>query len=77
RLASFRPCTAREFESTLVAAGFPKDDAHFVAGLVEKILDGRNASTADGVEEALGRKPGSFAAFCERAHAGGVWSRHR
>lgn len=42
--------------------------------LFETVLDGRNASTADGVERALGRPPRDFAEFAREAAAAGVWA---
>jgi len=42
--------------------------------LFETVLDGRNASTADGVQRALGRPPRDFAEFAREAAAAGVWS---
>ncbi len=73
REVSYRTVTPGEFESTLIAEGFPEPDAQFVATLVAEILDGKNASTSDGLQRALGREPGSFAAFAKNAHAAGSW----
>ncbi|WP_428526169.1 NAD(P)H-binding protein [Roseibium sp.] len=73
RDVAYRTSTPQEFEGTLIAAGFPAEDAAFVAGLVAEILDGKNASTADGLQRALGRKPRTFAQFTEDAHAAGCW----
>ncbi|ASP35734.1 NAD(P)H-binding protein [Labrenzia sp. VG12] len=70
---TYRTVTPKEFESTLIAEGFPQGDAEFVATLVAEILDGKNASTSDGLQRALGREPRSFADFARRAHAEGSW----
>ncbi|MBY6144797.1 NmrA family transcriptional regulator [Mameliella alba] len=74
RSVRFRASTAAEFEGTLISVGVPEDEASFVATLVAEILDGKNASLADGVEHALGRKPRSFARFVEDAQAAGCWA---
>ena len=73
REVSYRSITPQEFETTLIAEGFPKEDAEFVATLVAQILDGKNASTADGLQRALRREPRSFAQFAQDAQAQGCW----
>ena len=42
--------------------------------LFAEVLDGRNASLADGVQRALGRPARDFREFARRAAAGGAWS---
>ncbi|MEM9457299.1 MAG: NmrA family transcriptional regulator [Myxococcota bacterium] len=74
RPVRFEPCSAAEFQDTLVAGGVEANDANFVAGLVESILDGRNENLGDGVERALGRAPAGFDAFVERAVNANVWT---
>ena len=69
----YKTITPREFEGTLIAAGFPEADAEFVATLVAQILDGKNASTEDGFQRALGRNPRSFRQFAEDALTAGCW----
>ena len=73
RPLAYRTITAQEFESTLIADGFPAEDAEFVATLVAEILDGKNASTADGLQNALSRNPRTFAQFAADAQARGSW----
>ncbi len=67
------PITFEDFHANVAASG---DD--FVADVFTQIaretLDGRNASTADGVERALGRKPRDFAEFAQTAMTTGAWS---
>ena len=46
------------------------------AYVMDKVLDGRNAHLADGVQRALGRQPKDFAAFARDAAAAGAWA-HR
>ena len=73
RNLTYKTVTPKEFEHTLVAAGFPEADAAFVATLVAEILDGKNACTSDGLQRALGRQPRSFAQFVDDAHSQGCW----
>jgi len=73
REVTYRSITPKEFEDTLVAAGFLQEDAEFVATLVAEILDGKNASRSDGLQRALGREPRKFAEFVRAAHAKGIW----
>ncbi len=71
---TYKTITPADFVATLVAPGFPTADAEFVAELVAQILDGKNASAADGLQRALGREPRSFHQFAEAANADGCWS---
>ncbi|MDX8350189.1 NmrA family NAD(P)-binding protein [Cognatiyoonia sp. IB215446] len=67
------PIAFEDFHANVAASG-----GEFVADVFTQIaretLDGRNASTSDGVERALGRKPRDFAAFAQTAMATGAWS---
>lgn len=69
----YKTITPKEFESTLIDAGFPAEDAAFVTNLVAAILDGKNASTSDGLQRALGREPRRFEQFALDAKAAGDW----
>lgn len=73
RELTYKTITPKEFEGTLVAAGFPEEDAAFVAGLIAEILDGKNAHTSDGLQSALGREPRTFSQFAADAQANGCW----
>ena len=63
-----------DFHANVAAAG-----GSFVAdvftAIARETLDGRNARTADGVMEALGRPPRDFATFAAEAARAGAWSR--
>ncbi|MFF2950406.1 NmrA family transcriptional regulator [Kitasatospora sp. NPDC057965] len=65
----FTAITVEECRAMLAALGLPGD----FADLFTMILDGRNASLADGVRRALGREPRDFADFARDAAASGVW----
>ena len=62
------------FAAGIAEAGLPEDITWLLDYLVATVLDGRNASLGDGVQEALGRDPRDFAAFCRAAAASGVWN---
>lgn len=67
------PITFEDFHANVAASG---DDfvADVFTAIARETLDGRNASTSDGVERALGRKPRDFAEFAAAAASRGVWS---
>lgn len=60
---SYEQVTAAEMLRDLTAGGLDDDDAHGLVDLFTTVLDGRNASTTDGVSRALGRPPRDFTAF--------------
>lgn len=53
--------------------GLPKDLIWLVNYLFAEVMDGRNESVADGVEQALGRKATDFSEFVKKTAATGVW----
>ena len=61
------------FASALPAQGVPADIAWLLNYLFRTVLDGRNASVADGVRRALGREPRDFTDYVRDAAASGVW----
>jgi uncharacterized protein YbjT (DUF2867 family) len=62
-----------EFRAGMILAVGP-DMANLFTDLCKEILDGRNACLANGVQQALGRAPRDFAAFCKATAATGVWN---
>ncbi len=73
RRIEYVPVSPEQYASALLEHGIPAD---FVTPLVElftTVLDGRNATVADGVWRALGRPPRDFADFARRTAASGVW----
>lgn len=62
----YQPVSAEEFVDGAVAAGMPGEAARWLAQLFTEILDGRNTEPADGVQRALGRPAGDFAAYVRR-----------
>ncbi len=62
------------FAAGVAEAGLPEDVAWLLDYLFATVLDGRNASLADGVQKALGREPRDFADYCRAVAASGVWN---
>jgi uncharacterized protein YbjT (DUF2867 family) len=52
----------------------PAELVDLIIYLFKTVLDGRNTPVAHGVERALGRPPGDFAAYVARTAATGVWN---
>jgi len=63
----------KAYASILTGYGVPKDFIWLVTYLFTEVLDGRNASIKDGVQEALGRKPIDFSDYVKKTAATGVW----
>ncbi|MFD3687274.1 NmrA family transcriptional regulator [Nocardiopsis sp. NPDC058631] len=72
---AYRSVTDEEFVAVAVGAGVPEEVAHGLAALFGEILDGRNATPADGVERALGRPATDFGEYARRAARAGAWNR--
>ncbi|MGH9155881.1 MAG: NAD(P)H-binding protein [Acidimicrobiales bacterium] len=75
RAIAYVPITPDAFAAGLRAEGIPDEVAVGYADLFATVLDGRNASVADGVGRALGRPPGTFLDYAAAAAATGVWDR--
>ena len=61
---------------TLVLGGTGKTGRRVVellTYLFAEVVDGRNASTTDGVRRALGREPKDFTDYARETAATGVW----
>jgi uncharacterized protein YbjT (DUF2867 family) len=54
--------------------GVPTEYIDLLTYLFTDVLDGRNASLTNGVEEVLGRKPTDFSEYVQRTAASGVWN---
>jgi uncharacterized protein YbjT (DUF2867 family) len=63
-----------DYAAMLVREGVPAVDIELIAYLFTEVLDGRNASLADGVQRALGRAPRDFRTYARDAAATGVWT---
>jgi uncharacterized protein YbjT (DUF2867 family) len=61
------------FAGAIAQSGAPREIAWLLNYLFDTVLDGRNASTGDGVRRALGREPLDFSDYARRIAASGVW----
>jgi uncharacterized protein YbjT (DUF2867 family) len=68
------PITLEQFTGAMEQDGMPPDLTALLAFLFGEVLDGRNASTADGVQQALGRPARDFREFARREAAAGTWT---
>jgi uncharacterized protein YbjT (DUF2867 family) len=66
--------TPDDYAAGLRAAGVPGDYVWLIHYLFTTVLDGRNESLADGVQQALGRAPRDFRDYAREAAASGVWN---
>jgi uncharacterized protein YbjT (DUF2867 family) len=73
RKITFERISMKDYSKLLADYGLPKDLVWLVTYLFTEVLDGRNASIADGVQQALGRKPTDFSEYVKKAAATGVW----
>ncbi|MFC4064575.1 NmrA family NAD(P)-binding protein [Actinoplanes subglobosus] len=73
RPVRYAPVGLDEFPELLTPHVGP-DQAEMFVQLCAEVFDGRNEKAGDGVQEALGREPRDFTAFCRDAAATGVWS---
>jgi len=64
-----------EYAAAMKAMQVPPEFISLVTYLFTEVLDGRNASVADGVTRALGRPPRDFADYVRETAATGVWNR--
>jgi len=62
------------FSRVMLEQKVPEQVVSLTRYLFETVLDGRNASTSDGVLRALGRAPRDFAEYARETAATGVWS---
>lgn len=74
RRLQFVPVSVDEFAAAAAADGIPEDFVWLTTYLFTEVLDGRNASLADGVQRALGREPRDFRDYVRETVATGVWS---
>jgi uncharacterized protein YbjT (DUF2867 family) len=70
----YRRIPAAAYNALLQAQQVPPEYVDLIHYLFTEVLDGRNASVADGVSRALGRPARDFADYARDAAASGVWN---
>ncbi|BEL12228.1 NAD(P)H-binding protein [Actinoplanes sichuanensis] len=73
RPVRYAPVGLEDFRELLIPHVGP-DQAEMFVQLCAEVFDGRNEKPGEGIQEALGREPRDFTAFCRTAAATGVWS---
>lgn len=63
-----------EYVAQMTAYQIPKEYIDLSKYLFTEVLDGRNASVSNGIEEALGRKPKDFSEYVKEIAASGLWN---
>jgi len=70
----FEQVSAEAYSEMLTTYGVPQDHVVLINYLFTEVLDGRNESLANGVQEALGRKPKDFSEYIRDVAATGLWN---
>ena len=73
RPIAYRTISVDDFTADLRAAAVPEEFVELLTLLFTEVLDGRNASLADGVQKALGRPPRDFRDYVQETAATGIW----
>lgn len=73
RPVRYQPVTTEQFAAAIAEDGLPVTEARFVADLFTALFDGRNETTTEGVQRALGREPREFRDFVHETAEIGVW----
>jgi hypothetical protein len=66
--------TNAQFADGLASHRLPPDLQDLLMERFTKVLDSPNTYLTDGIERALGRKPGDFADYAKTTAATGIWS---
>lgn len=74
RKIDFIPVSNADYTSALEQAQLDRDTIKLINYLFSEVLDGRNASVADGVNRALGRPPRDFSEYVRVTALSGVWN---
>lgn len=70
----FTPVSVEDYATELIQHGFSEEEAPDISQLIADVMDGRNATLADGVQRALGRSPRDFSEFAGIEAAKGTWN---
>jgi uncharacterized protein YbjT (DUF2867 family) len=72
RAVRYQPVALADFRAQIARTAGP-EIAAVLTEIARETLDGRNQWLGDGVQQALGRAPRTFAAVCRQAAAEGAW----
>ncbi len=67
------PVSLEEHAAEAAEHGVPPEVVDLLTYLFSEVVDGRNASTTDGVRRALGREPRDFTDYAREVAASGIW----
>ncbi|WP_293680792.1 MULTISPECIES: NAD(P)H-binding protein [unclassified Spirosoma] len=62
------------YNAMLAEYGVPQEAIALTTYLFTEVMDGRNSLLANGIEQALGRKPTDFSNFVQKSIAQGMWT---
>jgi uncharacterized protein YbjT (DUF2867 family) len=74
RTITYQEVSMEEYISMLKTYEVPDDFIWLIQYLFTEVLDGRNESLTNGVEDALGRRPGDFSEYTKAVVQSGTWS---
>ena len=74
REVRYVPVSLEEHAAEAAEHGVPGEVIDLLSYLFSEVVDGRNASTTDGVQRALGREPRDFRDYTREAAASGAWN---
>jgi uncharacterized protein YbjT (DUF2867 family) len=74
REVRYAPVSLDQHAAEAAEHGVPPEFVEFLTYLFGEVVDGRNASTTDGVRRALGREPRDFGGYARGTAATGVWN---
>jgi uncharacterized protein YbjT (DUF2867 family) len=70
----YEQISGEAYVAALTEYGVPNEYITLLTYLFTEVMDGRNATVANGVEQVLGRKPTDFAEFIHKTVASGIWA---
>jgi uncharacterized protein YbjT (DUF2867 family) len=73
REVRYVPVSLQQHAAEATGHGVPPEVVELLTYLFREVVDGRNASTTDGVRRALGREPRDFSDYARSAAATGIW----
>ncbi|WP_232540914.1 SDR family oxidoreductase [Spirosoma endbachense] len=70
----YEQISGEAYVAALTEYGVPNEYITLLTYLFTEVMDGRNATVANGVEQVLDRKPTDFAEFIHKTVASGIWA---